>query len=466
MAKTLGERVGDTVGLRVRFGSKVSRAHAHRGRHRGRVHAPRARRSELDGRRRRAVRRIPRALARCRSRPRAGARRAAGPARGPAAPRHVGDDRRRARRHAPRRRAGDRAPKAAPSRSRPAISAAIRAPIEPQMADAIARALRARTPGSVLAFLPGAAEIRRTAGAARTRRLDAGHRRRCALRRARRRRAGPRHRAGAAAAAARSCSRPRSPRPRSPSRACASSIDCGLARVPRYEPDVGLTRLETVRVSRAAADQRRGRAGRTEPGICYRLWDEPQTASLEAYARPEILSADLSGFALDLAAWGVAARARLPSSIRRRARPLAEAKALLSSSAPSTPTAASPTKGRSCGGCRCRRGSPAWWSMPRRRRRTRSPPRSRSLIGERGLGGDDVDLDASSRCLAPRPLAPRARCARYGATLGGAAEAMCLRIRSAIPPPWGRRVGVGGEARRATGAHLPASSARPPDPHP
>ena len=65
-------------------------------------------------------------------------------------------------------------------------------------------------------------------------------------------------------------------------------VDCGLARVPRYEPDVGVTRLETVRVSRAAADQRRGRAGRTEPGVCYRLWDEPQTASLEAYARPEI----------------------------------------------------------------------------------------------------------------------------------------------------------------------------------
>ena len=79
--------------------------------------------------------------------------------------------------------------------------------------------------------------------------------------------------------------------------------------MPRYEPDVGLTRLETVRVSRAAADQRRGRAGRTEPGVCYRLWDEPQTASLEAYARPEILSADLSGFVLDLAAWGAAPEA-------------------------------------------------------------------------------------------------------------------------------------------------------------
>ncbi|KAF0121212.1 MAG: ATP-dependent helicase HrpB, partial [Xanthobacteraceae bacterium] len=53
-------------------------------------------------------------------------------------------------------------------------------------------------------------------------------------------------------------------------------VDCGLARVPRFEPDLGLTRLETVRVSRAAADQRRGRAGRTEPGVCYRLWEDAQ----------------------------------------------------------------------------------------------------------------------------------------------------------------------------------------------
>ena len=82
-------------------------------------------------------------------------------------------------------------------------------------------------------------------------------------------------------------------------------IDCGLARVPVYEPGIGLTRLETIRVSRAAADQRRGRAGRTEPGVCYRLWDEPATASLAPYASPEILSADLSSLVLDLAAWGV-----------------------------------------------------------------------------------------------------------------------------------------------------------------
>ena len=81
-------------------------------------------------------------------------------------------------------------------------------------------------------------------------------------------------------------------------------VDSGLARVPVYEPALGLTRLETRRASRAAADQRRGRAGRTEPGICYRLWDEAGTGALEPFARPAILSADLSGLLLDCAAWG------------------------------------------------------------------------------------------------------------------------------------------------------------------
>jgi ATP-dependent helicase HrpB len=83
-------------------------------------------------------------------------------------------------------------------------------------------------------------------------------------------------------------------------------VDSGLMRVPRFEPDIGLTRLETVRVARANADQRRGRAGRVEPGVCYRLWEEAGDGGLLPYAPPEILSADLSGLALDLAAWGVA----------------------------------------------------------------------------------------------------------------------------------------------------------------
>ena len=82
-------------------------------------------------------------------------------------------------------------------------------------------------------------------------------------------------------------------------------VDSGQSRVPRYEPGIGLSRLETVRVSRASADQRRGRAGRTEPGIAYRLWDEAASGALEPFSKPEILSADLSGLMLECAVWGV-----------------------------------------------------------------------------------------------------------------------------------------------------------------
>ena len=171
-------------------------------------------------------------------------------------------------------------------------------------------------------------------------------------------------------------------------------VDSGLARVPRYEPDVGLTRLETVRVSRAAADQRRGRAGRTEPGICYRLWDEPQTASLAAYTQPEILSADLSSLVLDLAQWGVADPAALAFLDPPPAPALTEAQGAA---------------------CRARR---ARWRRPHHRRgqelaRAGAAAAARRMIvdaaiapapaqraaeiaailTERGLGGDDVDLE-------------------------------------------------------------------------
>ncbi|MFM8608738.1 MAG: ATP-dependent helicase HrpB [Hyphomicrobiales bacterium] len=88
-------------------------------------------------------------------------------------------------------------------------------------------------------------------------------------------------------------------------------IDSGLQRIPVYEPDLGLTRLETRRVSRASADQRRGRAGRTEPGVCYRLWEEAATGALEPFSAPEILAADLSGLMLDCAEWGVTDPTRL-----------------------------------------------------------------------------------------------------------------------------------------------------------
>ncbi|MBN9595160.1 MAG: ATP-dependent helicase HrpB [Afipia sp.] len=175
-------------------------------------------------------------------------------------------------------------------------------PIERQMADAIATALRADT-GSVLAFLPGAAEIRRTQNFL-TERVSDPNTEIVPL-------------FGALDAAVQD--RAISPAPKGQRKVVLATsiaetsltiegvrivVDSGMARVPRYEPDIGLTRLETIRASRAAVDQRRGRAGRIEPGVCYRLWDEPQTASLESYTRPEILSADLSSLVLDLAHWG------------------------------------------------------------------------------------------------------------------------------------------------------------------
>jgi ATP-dependent helicase HrpB len=78
-------------------------------------------------------------------------------------------------------------------------------------------------------------------------------------------------------------------------------IDAGLARRPRFSPRTGMTRLETMRVSRAAADQRCGRAGRVAPGACYRLWSEAEEHQLLPHAPPEILNADLAPLALDLA---------------------------------------------------------------------------------------------------------------------------------------------------------------------
>jgi ATP-dependent helicase HrpB len=82
-------------------------------------------------------------------------------------------------------------------------------------------------------------------------------------------------------------------------------VDCGLRREPSFDPVSGLTRLQTVRVSKASADQRAGRAGRLEPGICYRLWSEGQQEQLATQSRPEMLQADLAPLALELARWNI-----------------------------------------------------------------------------------------------------------------------------------------------------------------
>lgn len=82
-------------------------------------------------------------------------------------------------------------------------------------------------------------------------------------------------------------------------------VDGGQMRVPRFDPTSGMTRLVTLAVSRASADQRRGRAGRTAPGVCYRLWSEAEDRALQPFTAPEIAEADLAPLALDLAQWGI-----------------------------------------------------------------------------------------------------------------------------------------------------------------
>jgi ATP-dependent helicase HrpB len=106
-------------------------------------------------------------------------------------------------------------------------------------------------------------------------------------------------------------------------------IDCGLSRVPRYDSSAGLTRLHTVRVSRASADQRRGRAGRTAPGVSYRLWDQHEDHALMPSTRPEIVDADLSSLALELADAGISDPTTLRWLDVPRAGPFAQARGLL-----------------------------------------------------------------------------------------------------------------------------------------
>lgn len=106
-------------------------------------------------------------------------------------------------------------------------------------------------------------------------------------------------------------------------------IDSGLMRVPRFSPRTGMTRLETIPVSRASADQRRGRAGRLAPGVCYRLWTAQEDQRLVERSTPEILEADLAPMALDLAAWGVSDPAELRWLDLPPAAALAQARELL-----------------------------------------------------------------------------------------------------------------------------------------
>jgi ATP-dependent helicase HrpB len=217
------------------------------------------------------------------------------------------------------------------------------------------------------------------------------------------------------------------------------AIDCGLARVPRFDPQSGLTRLETVRVSRAAADQRRGRAGRTEPGVCYRLWDEAETRALTPFARPEMLEADLSGLALDLARWGAKDPSGLAFLDPPPAGAFAEARALLNR------LEALDGEGALTGHGRAMADMP----LPPRLAHMliKAAPKGAAgraariavLLTERGLGGPDPDLRHRLE-LFERDRSPRARDARV------------------LAERWARAAGKGGEEEAPDDALLLAEA--------
>lgn len=202
-------------------------------------------------------------------------------------------------------------------------------------------------------------------------------------------------------------------------------IDCGLSRQPKYEPATGLTRLETVRASRASADQRAGRAGRTQPGIAIRLWRAEQNAALPPFSPPEILEADLSGLVLDCAAFGVTDPTTLAFLDPPPKPALAEARALL------TELGAIDEAGRltEAGGAMRGLALPVRLAhMVAEAARTGHAEEAAMLavlLTERGLGGDGADLERrlsrfrserSPRASAARQLAERlARQAAKGA---------------------------------------------------
>jgi ATP-dependent helicase HrpB len=261
---------------------------------------------------------------------------------------------------------------------------------EDQVARAVSRAL-AEEEGSLLVFLPGQAEINRVAAALEERvkspNVDLA----------------PLYGAMDARAQDRAVA-PAAPGRRKIVLATAIAetsltiegvrvvIDGGLMRVPRYQPDIGLTRLDTVRVSRANADQRRGRAGRVEPGVCYRLWEEAANGGLAPFAAPEMLAADLSGLALDLACWGVADPAQLRFLDPPPRAAFAEARALLTSLGALDATGRVTDEGKAIAGLALPPRLARMVVEAARRGEARLAAEVAVLLTERGLGGDAVDL--------------------------------------------------------------------------
>ena len=221
-------------------------------------------------------------------------------------------------------------------------------------------------------------------------------------------------------------------------------IDSGLSRLPRYEPASGLTRLETVRVSKASADQRAGRAGRTQAGVAVRLWRAEQTASLPAFTPPEILEADLSGLLLDCAAFGVADPSGLSFLDPPPAPALNEARALLRA------LHAIDAAGRltEAGVAMRRLALPVRLAhMVAEAAKTGNARVSAMLavlLTERGLGGDSADLERRLMRFggerSPRANAARQLAERLAKQAGGEGSDAPARAGSLLIHAWPDRV--------------------------
>jgi len=235
-------------------------------------------------------------------------------------------------------------------------------------------------------------------------------------------------------------------------------IDGGLSRVPRFEPSSGLTRLATVRVSRSSAEQRRGRAGRTQPGVCYRLWDEETTRGLVPHQRPEILEADLTGLALDLARWGRTSTEGLALLDPPPAGAMAEARSVLSRLKALDGDGQLTAHGRRL----------AWMPLSPRLAHlvamasdlgdAMAGARIAAVLSEPGLGGQAVDLrerlkgldrDRSARAADARTLAARWAKAAGGGT--GADVDPGTLLAQAFPERLARSRGKPGEFLLASG---------------
>lgn len=205
-------------------------------------------------------------------------------------------------------------------------------------------------------------------------------------------------------------------------------IDSGLARVPTFEPSTALTRLETRRISQAAATQRQGRAGRTEEGVCYRLWNKGQTAALAPFDTPEILAADLTPLALSLAAWGVTDPAQMQFVDQPPKPAWTEATTLLQKLDAIDPFGQLTDEGRALAAFPVH---PRLAHMIHRAQASGAVQQAAeiaALVSEHGLGGEATDLEDRLR-LFLADKSPRARdaraLARRWAKLAGSAPPQC-----------------------------------------